>query len=924
MGKMKRLPATGRVLYISLKYLSVRPRISPILASDPSFIASKPNILQFVQSILDVPRTEYSRDFALVTTSGPNSAALQSYRAGLIFLMCLISAVWFVWTALLIWLKCNGKSVGCAAGHSFDSFKASQPGEKEEEDVCSASEGEDGDAISETSSISNESLEDGTADPLEDDMPKQEKERELDGGSVEENASFQSSFRSAYTSVGGDYSMDENASQPQQPKALASDNTVVDDTQSLRARRTRICFLFFGLVTLACVPLIFVFSFKPMVAAEDESNSYVSDSRAIISEATAALENILSASSNSSAILENLPMDLDVICPNISAVELEAELAVNLESMVGLVRAKYARVESQVAQNVSDVQEVLLYYEDAINLVESAYDKAAPYFWLVPTILFSLTAFTAVAMIGVFLAWKRQSNRGFQRFLSSTVLPSLMVLSLACWVGAITSAVTSAVGSDACLSGSSTGSPDETFSNILLDHGFDANSPAYDYLTAYMTGCGEGDPAVLISDLRNTVQSVSSEIWQALGQVNAVGQMNIDFYCNGGNELDKFLAGSLELALLLSASQNLLNSAATSLSCARIHAIYVEAVNDSICTDVASAVAWSFIFFFCLGISTMVMITLRASWLQRINEEKIYDESEVAENMFCDEHEEYLAYISKYKHEWEEYQGLDAALAEPPIQTGSTEQSSSSQSNSDGNPSEHTSDVESSVAEAFDPYNSSTDAQSLATTASVDNISFLSLNVNSPMNGQQSPTGHADPSVILPSLLTQLSPTENDDAQEFSAHDLMSTTEKRGGPAKASSLSPSVSQASKNTMVPSPTMTSMGKKRPSGLQPVKTSDNDDLLRRLDEIGAASMPIVSTLGTPVCLSEPPTMKSYRPSRMDDSPSSVEFKLRDTTPSSRVKQHVNSFSKSRTLFRPLTPSRPQPAAIKDLAAKFESPP
>jgi len=56
----------------------------------------------------------------------------------------------------------------------------------------------------------------------------------------------------------------------------------------------------------------------------------------------------------------------------------------------------------------------------------------------------------------------------------------------------------------------------------------------------------------------------------------------------------------------------------------------------------------------------MVMISLRAAWLQVISKEKVYhDEMDIAENMILDEHEEYLAYISRYKHEWEEYRGFD-------------------------------------------------------------------------------------------------------------------------------------------------------------------------------------------------------------------------------------------------------------------------
>lgn len=56
----------------------------------------------------------------------------------------------------------------------------------------------------------------------------------------------------------------------------------------------------------------------------------------------------------------------------------------------------------------------------------------------------------------------------------------------------------------------------------------------------------------------------------------------------------------------------------------------------------------------------MTMISLRAAWLRNIEEEKVYhDEDEVAENMILDEHEEYLHYISKYKHEWQEYNGFN-------------------------------------------------------------------------------------------------------------------------------------------------------------------------------------------------------------------------------------------------------------------------
>lgn len=74
--------------------------------------------------------------------------------------------------------------------------------------------------------------------------------------------------------------------------------------------------------------------------------------------------------------------------------------------------------------------------------------------------------------------------------------------------------------------------------------------------------------------------------------------------------------------------------------------------------------------FLVLAISTMIMISLRASWLQSIEEEKVYDdEDDIAENMVVNEHEEYLAYISRYKHEWQEYKGFHKGSATLPSST---------------------------------------------------------------------------------------------------------------------------------------------------------------------------------------------------------------------------------------------------------------
>jgi hypothetical protein len=167
------------------------------------------------------------------------------------------------------------------------------------------------------------------------------------------------------------------------------------------------------------------------------------------------------------------------------------------------------------------------------------------------------------------------------------------------------------------------------------------------------------DPTADVIDLEKMVQDSIDIIWRQISKVDSIGRAKLIEQC-GGEEFIDLISGSRNLAKLLTVMRKALGSASGSLECGRINPLYTQAAHDSVCTDSAAAAAYGFIMFLILAISTMTMISLRASWLRNTEEEKVYhDESEVAENMILDEHEEYLNYISRYKHEWQEYRGFD-------------------------------------------------------------------------------------------------------------------------------------------------------------------------------------------------------------------------------------------------------------------------
>ena len=174
-----------------------------------------------------------------------------------------------------------------------------------------------------------------------------------------------------------------------------------------------------------------------------------------------------------------------------------------------------------------------------------------------------------------------------------------------------------------------------------------------------LKGCTSPDPTAEVVAIENDVQSTIDFIWRQMSLVDSIGRSNLESQC-GSNRLEDLMSGARNLADLLTAIRLALVSATDSLACQRINPIYDQAVHRTACTNTASAAAYGFILFFVLSVSLMTIISLRAAWLRSIEELKVYhDEDEVVENMIVDEHEEYLAYISKYKHEWQEYGGID-------------------------------------------------------------------------------------------------------------------------------------------------------------------------------------------------------------------------------------------------------------------------
>jgi hypothetical protein len=545
------------------------------------------------------------------------SSLSHSYRGGIVMLMWLISSFIVVWGIILVGMKLRGKALGCAAGYAFENSPAH----------TRSCHGESSETASSNDDHCWGKNQVGNGDVNHDTLSQ-----ELEGAYVPQM-------------------QDDECSESTQRSRLWS-----------REGRVQGCFLFFGLAVAASVFMIFSLSFHPLRATTSDSTFFIQDARDILNETQSALTSLADASENSLGLVASMDMNLSRLCPNYTTVDIEAALGVDLESLLVFLSADYVSLASRVSENVTSWSEVVHFGAEALSLVEGYFSDIESHMWILPAIVIPLSIAVAIALSGCYLSRTRQSSQRFRQLLSFCVLPLLIGLALLCWLIAAASAALASVASDACLSGSLSGSPSETVSKILVANNMDSGSLVLAYIKEFTTTCDMPVVAIdFIMSIQNEIRKVTGFISESLSKVDAVGLANLEEYCAADRQLGVFLSKSERLGQLLSSADVSLVRVSDALSCERVYAVYDDAINDAMCTNIASALSWGFICFLVAGVATIGMITLRASWQHSKSEDKIYNDNEIAENMVLDEHEEYLLYISKYKHEWEEYQGVPAS-----------------------------------------------------------------------------------------------------------------------------------------------------------------------------------------------------------------------------------------------------------------------
>ena len=174
-----------------------------------------------------------------------------------------------------------------------------------------------------------------------------------------------------------------------------------------------------------------------------------------------------------------------MICPRIDPAQIEAELGIDLRQMVLLLESDYRGLSEEVNRNVTTVGKLIDDIETGMYDFENYVNRVESLLWIVPGFLFAVSLFAAISMLGVLLAWKEKSGRVFQRAMTYGILPTLIVLSIACWVIVLCTSFGAMVSFDMCTAGDGPGSPDEAIQQILSSHNLGQNDTVFKLLNAY-------------------------------------------------------------------------------------------------------------------------------------------------------------------------------------------------------------------------------------------------------------------------------------------------------------------------------------------------------------------------------------------------------------------------------------------------------
>eukprot|EP00978_Attheya_sp_CCMP212_P004770 scaffold10478_cov105-Attheya_sp.AAC.1 len=317
------------------------------------------------------------------------------YFIGVVIFPIIFLSLMFVWSMVLLVLKCYPRRFGCASGRSFEPYNnatipqkeqsSPQPGETSNVAMFSSSRSDIHTDIEEGSrSGSSDASSEHSSEEIDDNNNSHsEEENQIEEGESSEPYDENDNQFETITLEDPQIMVPTTIPRTKRPKRNLSVVT--------RERRTRFLFSFFGAIIFVASICLLIFVYTPMVTVKIEEEKALVETKAILEEANALTESMRLASAKIDGVRAAAPPDLSQICPNMLHDTIESDLSLSEEDV------DYAQKE---------IDE----FQKAVDTVEKAKIDSKKYAIAIPVlaIFASVVVVAALCMQPVHPPWVQQ------------------------------------------------------------------------------------------------------------------------------------------------------------------------------------------------------------------------------------------------------------------------------------------------------------------------------------------------------------------------------------------------------------------------------------------------------------------------------------------------------------------------------------
>jgi len=246
--------------------------------------------------------------------------------------------------------------------------------------------------------------------------------------------------------------------------------------------------------------------------------------------------------------------------------------------------------------------------------------------WQLLTYFVLFAAISLFFMIGTFFAAAGKPLKALACWNTWFLLPMFLILVTLAWSIVSFYGIGAVMNSDFCSGGEAPGSPDVTISKIIEANQNEYLKDIYNYWIS--ESCNTATfPLPFLPEFQTNLEKAISSMSNLRELM--VAATNLTAIC-GGKDFGAIYGYFTLLTDDYSAISTNITNTIELLECSNVNPMYKELVHDVACHDVPEASIWAFGSLLIVSFFSMVMITIRSSWLDVIKNEEVPSSFEIA------------------------------------------------------------------------------------------------------------------------------------------------------------------------------------------------------------------------------------------------------------------------------------------------------